>query len=134
MKTTQKYQADDGKIFNSAEECEKYEKILKQISVLLETLPNPDKYNIFNGDGYIQHPKGTYEKIEKELVRLSNIWFNQKEKFTNFNYYLGRLIDDSNMNCLNKLSYRLKCINNEREYGQPYFAINPHKAKNIQVN
>lgn len=26
------------------------------------------------------------------------------------------------------------CIKDEKEYGQPYFACNPHKAKNIQVN
>jgi hypothetical protein len=134
MKIIQQYRADDGKTFTTPEECERYEAVLKQVCSLLDTLPDADKYNISNGGGYIQHKPGTYKKIETLLIKLSNLWFKPKEKFTHFNYYLGRVIDDSNMSCLNKLSYKLMCIKEEREYGQPYYALHPNECKNIQVN
>ncbi len=126
------YRADDGKTFNSKEECTKYEQILSKVNAFLSIVPDPIDFDISNGQGYILHEKGTASDMEELLVNLSNIWF--KEKFTGFCYILGRYIDDSDMKCLNRLSYRLMCFSGDREYGQPYFANNPSEADNIQVN
>ena len=128
------YEAEDGKTFKTQSECERYSEILKEVNEYLLSIPNPDKYNITNGDGYILHNPRIHTQMEKLIVKLSNKWFKHKEPFTNFNYVLGRYIDDSNMICLNRLSYRLMCIRDDREYGQPYFANNPDKCKDIQVN
>ena len=132
MKQIIKYQAADNKIFDTEEECVKYEKVLVKVTDFLKQFPNSDNYDISCGKGYIQHKKGTYKEIETKLVKLANDWFDEKFKF--FCYPLARLIDDSNMKCLNLLSYKLMCINKDKEYEQPYYANNPDKCKNIQVN
>lgn len=139
MKVIQQFESLCGKIFNTAEECIRYENISKQVNNILNTLENPDKYNqecqFSNGKGFIQHPHGTRDMLEKEIVRLSNEWFNNEEPFINFNYYLGRCINDSNVSCLNKLSYKLMCIDKlEREYGQPYYASHPNEIKGGRLN
>ena len=140
METIQQYKSFCGKIFNTIEECNRYEVISKQVDNILETIEDSSKFdegcNFTNGEGFIQHPANTYNILEKELVRLSNIWFKaEDDPFTCFNYYLGRYIDDSNMSCLNKLSYKLMCIDElGREYGQPYFKNNPDKCKGDRLN
>ena len=138
MKKIIKYQSKDGINFNTEEECIKYEDILDQVNTILDILPDREKYDkdcsFSNGGGYLQLPKNTKEKIEKSLVKLSNIWFKPSTPFEKFNFILGRYIDDSNMKCLNNLSFRLMCIKDDREYGQPYYAINPDKCENIKLN
>lgn len=134
MKVIYKYQADDGKLFDKEEECVNYELILAQVNKLLNSLPSPKKYHLSNGNGYIQHVPGTYAKIKSLLIKLSNDWFKPQNPFTHFNYYLGRIIDDSNMRCLNVLSTKLMCIRDEKEYDQPYYANHPHEAENVQLN
>jgi len=137
METIQQYKANDDKIFNSSEECIRYESILLEITNILSTLPKVDNTNcsFSNGEGYIQHNLNIYNNLETLLVKLANKWFKPKETFICFNYYLGRVIDDSNMQCLNKLTNKLMCIDKQyREWGQPYFAINPTKGEQKQLN
>jgi hypothetical protein len=132
-----KFKAFDGKMFDDSDKCIKYEKMAKQVYEFLDTIENSDKYDssFKNGKGYVQHPPNTYQLIEAKLIELSNIWFNPKDKFTNMCYYLGRLIDDSNMSCLNKLMYRLMCMDiTNREFGQPYYALHSNDATLIQLN
>jgi hypothetical protein len=130
MKIIEKFVANDGKQFNTKKECEDYEVILNQIEIALKDLP---KKNFSSDEGYLKLPIGTYDKLEKLLVRLSNEWFKTND-FTCFNYVLGRYIDDSDMKALRQLSYKLMCIRDNKEYGQPYFANNSDKAQNIQLN
>ena len=134
MKKITQYKSDDGLIFNSGEECLKYESILKEVNDFLKQFPNPDDYDLSGGKGYIQHKPGTYAIMEDKLVELSNKYLIWDEKFTKFGYYLGRVLDDSGIKCLNRLSYRLMCIKDDKEYDQPYFATNSHLATNVQVN
>lgn len=139
METIQKYRAFDGKIFDSIEDCKKYEDIAIEVKNFLASIEDSEKYNegcnFSNGNGFIQHPQGTYKIIENKLVELSNKYFKQDKPFTQFNYYLGRIIDDSNMKCLNKLSYKLMCTDSqEREFGQPYYTSHPEQATLIQLN
>lgn len=142
MKTIQKFKSFCGKIFDTAEECIKYEIISKQVNEFLSTIEDSEKYDegcsFSNGKGYIQHPKDTKNKIEQKLIELSNQWFTkwaEEKPFTNFNYVLGRLIDDTNMSCLNKLSYKLMCIDEQgREFGQPYYCSHPEVAELRKLN
>ncbi len=139
METIQQFKSFCGKIFNTIEECIRYEDISKQVNNILNAIENSDKYDedcqFSNGKGFVQHPRGTKDILEKEIVRLSNEWFNNKEPFTQFSYYLRRCIDDSSMSCLNKLSYKLMCIDElEREYGQPYYCVNPSQVKGGRLN
>lgn len=128
----QQYKSKDGKIFDTEQECINYELVLEQVNKIISTL---DKKEFQGDEGYIQHPKGTYKFIEAKLVELSNEWF-KGQTFKEFDYILGRYIDDSNMNCLSKLSYLLMCTDpkTDKEYGQPYYCLNQDKAKNVKLN
>ena len=136
MKQTIRYEAEDGKIFNEEEECIKYDKILAKVNKFLDNIPSSNSTDFANGNGYIQHKPATRSELIVELVKLSNEWFQTEPPFTNFTYALGRYIDDSNMKALNSLTSKIMFIdgNTNREYGQPYYANNPHKAKDIQLN
>lgn len=138
MKKIIKYQANDGSYFNTEEECIKYESILSKVNNFLNKLPDREKYDkdciLSNGGGYIQLPYNPKSEMEKLLVNLSNIWFNPSTPFEKFNFILVRYIDDVNMKCLNKLVFRLMCIVEDREYGQPFYANNPGKCANIKLN
>lgn len=135
MKRINVFETKDGEKFSVEEEALRYEYILDELIDFLSAYIEIDDINFANGGGYIQHPVGTRDKMNKKLVELSNRWFNSKEPFTVFNYYLGRVIDDGNMKCLNHLSYRVRCIDNdEKEWGQPYYALNKGKGEDKKLN
>lgn len=137
METIQRFKTFCGKIFDTKEEALRYEKISKKVDNILSKLftPKDEECSFSNGEGYIQHSSDFKESLESDIVRLANEWFNPKEPYTHFNYYLGRVIDDSGMSCLNRLSYKLMCIDDKnREWGQPYFALNPGKGNQKQLN
>lgn len=125
----------DGKTFSSEEQALEYEDMIKEINDFLLGFAECEDIDFMNGNGYIQHPPGTRDKMGKKLVELSNRWFKPDEPFINFTYYLGRIIDDNQMKCLNKLSYRVMCIDNEdKEWGQPYYALNKETRKDKKLN
>lgn len=129
------FKTADGKTFSTPEEALKYESIMREVQNFLLAFAENEDIDFSNGDGYIQHPIGTRDKMGKKLVELYNRWFKPEEPFINFSYYLARLIDDSSMKCLNHLSYRIMCIDREdREWGQPYFADNPGTGKDKKLN
>lgn len=131
MKTIIKYEAIDGKIFDSEKECIKYDKIAEKVNEYLKDYEDPDNFNI--GIGYIQHPKHTKNKFVYELLKLANEWW-PKEKFVGFSYVLGRYIDDSHMRCLNHLMHRYMCMDDkDREFEQPYYVLHPESV-NKQLN
>ena len=125
----------DGKTFSSEEEALKYESMLRETNEFLLQFTELDDIDFANGSGYIQHPSGTRDKMGKKLVELSNRWFKPDEPFINFTYYLVRVIDDNQMKCLNKLSYRIMCIDmDDKEWGQPYYANNKGSGKDKKLN
>lgn len=136
MKIIQQYQSEDGKIFNNEQECEKYEVILAKVNKILSDMPCGEKIDRFtNGRGYIQHSADVVQSLKESIVELANEYFNPKDNYKYFNYYLSRCIDDSNMKCLSKMSYKIMCIDEDnREWGQPYFAAHPNEAEQIRLN
>lgn len=138
MKIIQKFESYCGKVFNTSEECLKYEEISKQVDVILSTLIDSRQYDedcsFSNGKGFVQHPQNTYKILEKELLKLSNEWFKPK-KFESVNFRLERYIEDSGITCLNKLSYKLMCIDElGREFGQVYYRNNPQDSELFALN
>ena len=133
MEKILKFKAKDGLIFDSEDKCLDYEKIVDLVELSLRNLDDSEEYNkdcsFSNGSGFLQHSEKLVIQLEKDLIDICNKYFNPKEPFERFNHYVGRLIDDSNTKCLNKMSYKLMCIDKlNREWGQPYFANNPDKG------
>lgn len=136
------YKANDGKIFNHKNDCEKYEFKMNQIEKIMQNLPQePDSCNFRNGGGYLQHDPEIVKKAMIEILKLSEIDFKEdKEKiFENpfsyrQSYYIGRVMTDGNNICWSAWCRFLSMDNKYREWGQPYFALNPDKGEQIRLN
>jgi hypothetical protein len=144
MKTVQKYISDDGREFLDSGKCIAYEALCKEVSEIMSTLPAiPDLpgCGFVNGDGYLQHDPALANAARIKLLKIANTimphtWFQASiESETAHASYAGRLIGEMNERCLYSAWHRFMCMTPEyREYGQPYFANNPHEAKDVRLN
>lgn len=143
MQSITKFKAIDGKEFNNENECLNYENLIKRVNEIMNVLPqlpNEENCNFLNGDGFIQHDKKILQKVRIELLEeikqhIKHKWVQQTIDDENAHpSYVGRLIDEYQINPLSKAWHRFMCIDKlGREWGQPYFASNPGKGKQICV-
>lgn len=126
MEEISKYKAIDGSIFNTKEECLKYESIIKRVDLIMCPLgKRPDDTNFTNGGGYIQHDVYTIQKVKAEIMVLCMEVLKKNLDFQEIGYYL----DGASKKCLYHAYIRLICIDIKcREWGQGYFAIHPDKG------
>ena len=143
MKAIMKYQASDDCEFNTEKQCAEYELLIVNIANIMSALPSrPIDSSFSNGDmGYIQHDKTTLRLVQVELLELmkehiDHDWIQQTiDDETVHPSYVGRLLSDYGISPLDKAWHRFHCIDNlSREWGQPYYAMNPDKAKQTQIN
>lgn len=136
MKSIMHFQATDGKIFPTSEECMKYENIIQQVDDIMKDFPRiieDDNSNFANGGGYIQHEKIYVDRARHEITKLGNELFKISPP-TSFGW-IGRWFDDSGYICLYSAWGRLSHIDDKyREWGQGYYAANPHEGKQIKLN
>lgn len=130
MEIITKYKAEDGSVFNSEYDCMQYERLCLMVNEFMQELnplPKENGCNFANGGGYIQQKKRPVERAKKEIVDLGKRWLASKHNWS-FNS-IGRLFDDSGVKCLYHAWGRLSNIDTQyREWGQGYYAINPHKG------
>ncbi|MBK7362633.1 MAG: hypothetical protein IPJ01_10095 [Micavibrio sp.] len=132
MKKITKYEAIDGKVFNTEKECLEYEKIIEKVDVIMKPFDKrPKGTNFTNGGGYLQHDTNEVNKAKKQITELGNDIFKCNADFG----FIGRYFDDSGYDCLYSAWGRLSNTDSKgREWGQGYFAVNPEKGKQIQLN
>lgn len=137
MKVITKYQARDNREFNLEKDCREHEVLLDKIDGLNSILTKgPDSCDFANGEGYIQHSNSQLIEFKDKLIDLF------KETVKGFDFvtdkthvsYFIRVTGDCGsplQNCFQ----RLYCIDSEfREWGQPYFGLNPEKGKQVKLN
>lgn len=138
MKTILRYQANDGAIFDSAEACTRYEDLCAEVTAIMAqliSLPLSERCHFGNGGGYIQQDPETFKKVRRSLLKLAqrecpHKWIDQSIADDSIDpSWAGRIISD----CSAPISrgwYRISCTDKRfREWGQPYFALNPSKGK-----
>jgi hypothetical protein len=142
MKKIQKYQAEDGREFFDKKECEDYEVLCAKTIVIMSQLPSKpdDEYCRFsNGHGFIQHDEAVVAKVKNELLdligtKIEHKWIEQSRSGSAHPSYVGRLLDDYGIRPLSTAWSRLYCIDKYfREWGQPYYAINPDEGEQFDV-
>lgn len=128
MEEIRKYKAVDGSVFNTKEECLKYEILIERVFAIMRPLgARPDDTNFTNGGGYIQHDSRVVSIAKEQLIQLGIEALGIRGDITF--YLLGRYCDDSGSRCLYSAWNRLNCCDkNNREWGQGYYAINPEKG------
>lgn len=144
MKTITKYQAFDGREFFDESECYKHEDISNQANEAISKLDKaPDMGCSFsNGMGYIQHEKLCFMLVRENLLEIAKLltdhkWIQQAidEGLSVDSSWPGRIIGELANKSLNDAWHRVSCTDdNFREWGQPYYKINPHKAEQVQLN
>lgn len=135
MKAVQRYKAEDGTEFATADEAIRRDQLLADIAFALLPIGEQPERGFSNGEGYIQHEAEAVLRVKSELVRLA-----RRELRGDFpilrvppaeihnHSFMGRLLDECSRP-LYRAWWRLMCIDEQhREWGQPYFALNPDKG------
>lgn len=138
MKKIVKYVDRDGEEYTTKKACLRVEKMKNDIDKQLSVF-NSREYNdikFINGEYYISLTKEEYLKIKDIMFKLINKYFpnmkrNYKKDGIEFtvdslnNYYIGRMLDDSNHYLyLYYLKYLAICPKCYKQYGQPYYCYN----------
>lgn len=117
MKPVTKYEADDGSVHDSAKAATERDELIRRCEAIQEELgmrPRPEGASFGSGRGYVQHPAGTRKKL---LEWLKMMGANRESAGPT-----GRLI------------HRMWCIDeDDREWGQPYFALNPGEGEEVAL-
>jgi len=145
MQIITKYQAFDGREFFYADECRKYENFAERVSLLMKPLgelPDLPACGFANGGGYVQHDGDTFLKVRNALLeiakeQITHTWL--QESIDNgmdvHSSYAGHIISGYGNRYLSSAWHRIACTDNQfREWGQPYYADNPSKAKQVCLN
>lgn len=144
METITKYKACDGKEFTDSKECIDYKKLIDDVNIIMSQLkpkPNYDNCSFSNGNGFIQHENTKFVKVKNQILELckkyiDHKWIQQAIDDDSVDLsYVGRLLSDHGIRPLNDAWYRLQCVDHKyREWGQPFYAINPSKGKQIELH
>jgi len=131
--TIQKFESQDGKLFDTLEACQTHERRLVDIDRIMAPLgPEADDSgcDFGNGGGYIPHDPKVVQQVQDALLAYCKKELKIKDDISF--YWLGRILDDNNCSELRSAQYRISaCDTQGREWGQIYYAINPGKGKDI---
>jgi len=127
MKTVQKYQTEDGRVFNTEEEAGAHETLVGRVTEITSALGLKSD-EITNGAGYVQHDPTLVGKIKDSFFLLALEEQGQSAKDMDI-HWLGRYLSDSN-SYLYGIWDRLECIDElGREFDQQFYRNHPHKCK-----
>lgn len=138
MRTTIKYVANDGYEFNTERHCIEHENLLLKIEDahrLLGKRPEEEEEtcNFANGGGYVKHSKKEILAFKKALIALCKKHVGDEVFKLPLNKihpggFASRVLSETNLRLYEAWS-RLCCIDEfDREWGQPFYALNPHKG------
>ena len=144
MKEVTRYESEDGSTWKSRQDAWRRDSMIVDVAFVDKELP-PVKdayYQFANGGGYVQRKGETVRSVHKRLLAITETlipdWFrDQREKFnTNFDdvdpSWFHRMLDGFSPPVESAWS-RLYCIDKKfREWGQPYYALNPDKGKQVE--
>lgn len=143
MQTITKFRAYTGAEFDDVDKCRTYEDRCHRIDTELARLPNHilSGCDFANGGGYIQHAAGTFYSVRENLLKIAketcdHRWIDQALADPSFHAsWIHRLTSEGNDSHLDRAWHRILCTDpNLREWGQPFYAAHPDRAKQVQLN
>ena len=136
MKTKVYWIADDGGECETEQKARKRNALLRDIQSAMSPLGTKvkDRHCSFaNGGGYRQHRLIDVLKAKTSFIDIAKrevphkIWNNKAEDIHPMSF-AGRLLDDCSPT-LYEAWHRFMCIDDTgKEWGQPYYALNPEKG------
>jgi hypothetical protein len=142
------YEAADGARFDKETECIAYEDLCLEVGSIMEKLkPRPDDAgcNFSNGTGFRQHSKESFLDAQRSLVKIARRFFNDKYSTPHFDHaeaavfpvghtMVSRFINEGCPRPVDRAWHRLGCFDKQfREWGQPYYAMNPDKGEQVSL-
>lgn len=138
MKPITRYEAIDGHTFKTAEECEKYERLLaelKRINAMLRRAVD-EGCNFANGYGFVQQTPEALKRFDEAFAEFLAGYISQETA----NLYskcpqgiVGRYLSDGGgafYDAAYRLWVRRYSIDEEnREWGQPFYAMPQNKGR-----
>ena len=122
MRPVTMYRSRDGRVFETEADCLRHEEILNaadEIHTIIGPRPKDPHCVFANGGGFIQRVGDSVGAARERLSVLALQYHGSSRP---------RVIDDCD-SPLSDVSFRLRCIDSQgREWGQPYYAINPHSG------
>ncbi len=150
MEAITKYKANDGSEWATAEQAEAREVMIREVNIaMLILVSKPTDMDFANGHGYIQQEAEKILDAKRELYKIANRegvlkhWIDRQKNdhgktdedfITCHPSWFSRMLDGSHRP-LDAAYSRLYCIDEQnREWGQPYYAINPDKGEQVCLN
>ncbi len=143
MRPITKYVAKDGLEFTDSTDCIQHELNCSLLVEIMSSLPTaPDGVGYEGGEGFLQHD-------EQQFLAVQDMFLDHLKRYTNNESIeaakgkrypvgmsiVGRLVDDCCPGSVSKHWYRIMCTDRQfREWGQPYFAINPGTGTELRLN
>lgn len=117
MKAVTMYEADDGSRWNTPDKALDRDALIARCKSIEEGIglrPVPRDTGFATGDGYVQQPEGAKAALIRVLKGL------------------GANRDSDGP--IGKLLHRAWCMDaQDREWGQPYYALHPLKGKQVEL-
>jgi hypothetical protein len=144
MKPITMYEAVDGSRHDTEEKARRRDILVDDVNVALAGLvPKPDDptCSFANGHGYVQQSPASVRECKRQLMAIAkhtiggyeHVWDADPDDVHPMGV-AGRIIDDSGHRPLYVAWSRLMCIDADaREWGQPYYALNPGKGEQFAV-
>ena len=142
MKTIQKYEANDGSVWDTETECLAHESLCERIRNVMKAfppLPKNDGCSFANGGGYIQLSEPIVTKVREQLLdligeKVTHKWVQESRGGKKHPSWVHRLLSDCEITPLSKAWYRICCVDDQwREWGQPYYAAHPTEGEQRQI-
>lgn len=140
MKPVTKYEAEDGKVFDSEFDCVAYEKRSARIAEVvskLQPIPKNDGCEFTNGGGYVQQLPAVVVSVRVALLKIAqeastHKWLQESiDDISADPSWAARIISECDSTPLHKAWLRIMCIDKQfREWGQPFYALHPEQADN----
>jgi hypothetical protein len=145
MKTITKFQAYNGTEFIDQTACLVYEVNCRRADDIISILPpkpNLPGCGFENGDGYLQHDREVFLKVRRLLLEQALVEFPDDKHLEQslaeddvHPSWAARIIGECCTKQLDRAWYRIYCTDKEfREWGQPYYALNPTEGKQVCLN
>jgi hypothetical protein len=116
-----------GKRFDDYNEAQRYSSLCDKVDSIMEPITHGETSCDFsNGHGFIQQDPAAVSTARTAITGLAKELFPSCKA----DCMLPRWADDNDVYCLNRAFTQLDSITSDgREYGQPYYAAHPEKAK-----
>lgn len=137
MKEITRYQSDSGRIYDTREKAMTQDVLFAEQNNVSRLLPQAidDSCSFENGGGYVQHTQEDIVAFKHGIRRLLVMEFHEgsgvvKAWDAGEIDFVGRYLDGSNSNTYRLFMRFYSTGDDLREWGQPYYRINPGKGDN----